>query len=305
VRWVTYLSPAAGAARPGLVSGGRVFGLRAGGQLVDLLGDDGEALQEASAAALGDPLDVVDFQAARLLAPIPQPPSVRDFMAFEAHVRNARGGPVDPGWYELPVFYFSNPASIRGPRDHVAVPPLTTEFDYELEVAAVVGRPGGDLDESDAESYIAGYTIFCDWSSRDLQFREMTQRLGPAKGKDSATTLGPMLVTPDELAPFRGGNAYRLAMRAFVNGVEYSSGDMADIYWTFGQLLAYASRGTRLVPGDIIGSGTVGTGCILELSRLHGSARYPWLKVGDRVQMEIEQLGAIDCVIVDYPAGPS
>ena len=302
MRWVTYRSPSAAAARVGLVSEGRVLGLRSPERLLDLLGDDGETLAGAAESAAADPLDVIAYEAAELMAPVPQPPSVRDFMAFEAHVRNARGGSVDPGWYELPVFYFSNPASIHGPRDPVAVPPLTTQFDFELEVAAVVGRGGRDLDPATAESHIAGYTIFCDWSSRDLQFREMTQMLGPAKGKDSATTLGPMLVTPDELEPHRGGNAYRLGMRASVNGVGYSSGDMGDIHWTFGQLLAYASRGTRLVPGDVIGSGTVGSGCILELSRVHGGDRYPWLAPGDRVRLEIEQLGAIDTTIVDYPA---
>ena len=302
MRWVTYRSPSAGAPRAGLESGGRILGLRSPERLLDLLGDDGETLARAAESATVDPLDVIAYDTAELLAPVPQPPSVRDFMAFEAHVRNARGGSVDPGWYELPVFYFSNPASIHGPRDPVGVPPLTTQFDYELEVAAVVGRGGRDLDPATAEAHIAGYTIFCDWSSRDLQFREMTQMLGPAKGKDSATTLGPMLVTPDELEPHRGGNAYRLAMRASVNGVGYSSGDMGDIHWTFGELLAYASRGTRVVPGDVIGSGTVGSGCILELSRVHGGDRYPWLAPGDRVRLEIEQLGAIDTTIVDYPA---
>src|SRR5204863_6452557 len=170
--------------------------------LISLLGDAGSLLHDAATRAERRPDVVVPLEAARLLAPIPQPPSVRDFYAFEQHVRTARerrGLEMEPDWYELPVFYFSNPASIVGDGDDVAVPPGCTELDYELEVAAVVGRSGRDLDAAAAVDQIAGFTIMNDWSARDLQRREMKLNLGPAKGKDFATTIGPFLVTPDEL----------------------------------------------------------------------------------------------------------
>jgi 2-keto-4-pentenoate hydratase/2-oxohepta-3-ene-1,7-dioic acid hydratase in catechol pathway len=230
------------------------------------------------------------------------PPSVRDFYAFEQHVRTARqrrGLEMDPDWYELPVFYFTNPSAIVGPSDDVAVPPGSEQLDYELEVAAVVGMPGADLDPEQAERHIAGYCVMNDWSARDLQRREMKLSLGPAKGKDFATSLGPYLVTPDELEPFRKDRAYDLAMTASVNGTEYSRASLAEIYWSFGEMLAYASRGTRVVPGDVIGSGTCGTGCILELSLVHGEEAYPWLKPGDEVVLEVERLGRMVNRIVE------
>lgn len=298
MRWATYLSPTDGAEHPGIVAGGALHGLRGSARLIDLLGDRGQRLAEAAERALADPLDVVAETDAVLRAPVPSPPSIRDFMAFEEHVvtsMQAIGQQLDPAWYEIPVFYFTNPAAVHGPCDDVHISPGSTMFDYELEVAAVVGAAGSDLDPADAETHIAGYTILCDWSARDLQMREMRLGLGPAKGKDSATTLGPYLVTPDELGDLD------LAMTASVNGVPYSSGRLADLYWTFGQLLAYASRGTRLVPGDVIGSGTVGTGCILELSRVHGADRYPYLAAGDRVRLQVDGLGAIDSRIHGAP----
>jgi 2-keto-4-pentenoate hydratase/2-oxohepta-3-ene-1,7-dioic acid hydratase in catechol pathway len=184
----------------------------------------------------------------------------------------------------------------------VAIPPGATALDYELEVAAYIGRPGRDIAPEDAEGHIAGYTILNDWSARDLQVVEMRQMLGPAKGKDSATTMGPMFVTPDELEPYRAGNGHRLAMTASVDGKPYSRGDWSTLHWSFGQMIAYASRGTRLVPGDVIGSGTVGTGCILELSRVHGPEAYPYLQPGDEVTLEVEGLGAISNVVV--PGAP-
>jgi 2-keto-4-pentenoate hydratase/2-oxohepta-3-ene-1,7-dioic acid hydratase in catechol pathway len=296
MRWVTYVSPADDAPRPGLLSDSAVHGLRGPQRLLDLLGDDGSALVAAAERALADPAEVVPVEQARLRPPIPVPPSIRDFMAFEAHVRNTRGArglPVDPGWYERPVFYFSNPASVHGPHDDVAISPGSTRFDYELEVAAVIGREGSDLTPARAAEYIAGYLLLADWSARDIQFTEMAQMLGPAKGKDSATSFGPALVTADELAAHRQGQSFSLAMTATVNGVPYSAGNLADLHWSFGQMISYASRGTRVVPGDVIGSGTVGTGCILELSGLHGGDRYPWLKPGDEVRLEAECLGAI------------
>ena len=300
MRWVTYVSPTDGADRVGLVRDGDIIGLPRTARLLDLLGDDGESLALAADEAASDPYEVVAYAGASLRAPIPVPPSIRDFLAFEAHVktvREAQGVGVDPSWYELPVFYFSNPAAVFGPRDSIAISPGSQQFDYELEVAAVVGRGGSDLAPEEAEAHIAGYLVMSDWSARDLQLREMALRLGPAKGKDSATSLGPMLVTPDELEPWRRDGRLRLGMTASVNGVDYSAGNLGDLYWSFGQMMAYASRGTRLVPGDVIGSGTVGTGCILEHSLTHGSDRYPWLKAGDAVTLEVEGLGAIDARI--------
>jgi len=265
-------------------------------RLVDLLGDEGERLNEAGERLRAHPNEVFDISSVRLCAPVPTPPSVRDFYAFEQHVRTARqrrGLEMDPDWYELPVFYFTNPAAIVGPFDDVAVPPGTEQLDYELEVAAVVGMGGADLDPGLAERHIAGFCVMNDWSARDLQRREMRLSLGPAKGKDFATTLGPFLLTPDEIEPYRKGKAYDLEMTATVNGKEYSRASLADIYWSFGEMLAYASRGTRVVPGDVIGSGTCGTGCILELALVHGEEAYPWLKPGDEVALEVEHLGRV------------
>src|SRR5437588_319044 len=188
--------------------------------------------------------------------------------------------------------------ALAGDGDEVAAPPGCTELDYELEVAAVVGRGGADLDPDTAQAGIAGYCVLNDWSARDIQRREMKLSMGPVKGKDFATSLGPVLTTPDELEPFRGDRAFELTMTASVNGREYSRASLDDIYWSFGEMLAYASRGTRLEPGDVIGSGTCGTGCILELSLVHGEDAYPWLRPGDEVTLEVDQLGRIENRVV-------
>lgn len=296
MRWVTYVSPTDGQERAGLLQDGAVLAPDATATLLDLIEADG-GLPAAAAAAERAPAEVVAATGLRLLAPIPRPPAVRDFLAFEEHLANAAKAlgieNLPEAWYEQPVFYFTNPAAICGPDEDIAISPGSTKFDYEVEVAAVIGRGGSDLTPAEAEAHIAGYTILCDWSARDLQKREQTIGLGPVKGKDSATSLGPVLVTPDELEPYRSGNGYTLAMAGSVNGQYYGGGNWGDIYWSFGQMIAYASRGTHLRPGDVIGSGTVGTGCILELSGLHGSERYPWLQPGDTVQIEVEQLGVV------------
>jgi fumarylacetoacetate (FAA) hydrolase len=209
-----------------------------------------------------------------LLAPIPRPPSIRDFFAFEQHVATARanrGSQVPREWYEFPVFYFTNPAAVYGPEAEIPYPEGTRELDYELEIAAVIG--------SDQE--IAGFTVMNDWSARDIQRKEMRVGLGPAKAKDFATSLGPVLVTPDEFA------GTRATMTARVNGEERSRGNLADIHYSWREILAQAVRNTRLYPGDVIGSGTVGTGCILE----HDDGR--WLARGDVVELEIEGIGVL------------
>jgi 2-keto-4-pentenoate hydratase/2-oxohepta-3-ene-1,7-dioic acid hydratase in catechol pathway len=302
VRWSTYLSPTDGRDHVALARDGRLYGLRDVASLVDLLGDGFEERMAAAAErAVADPFEVLDETDAHFRAPIPTPPSIRDFMAFEEHVKTsteALGGTVDPVWYEIPLFYFTNPAATRGPHDDIPVSPGCERFDYELEIAAVIGRAGSDLAPTEAESHIAGYLVLCDWSARDLQAQEMRGLLGPAKGKDGATSFSRHLVTPDELEPHRAGNAYDLAMTAEVNGVPYSRGTFSTIYWSFPELLAYASRGTTLRPGDVIGSGTVGTGCILELSRVHGEERFPWLVPGDRVRLEVEHVGVIESDVV-------
>jgi 2-keto-4-pentenoate hydratase/2-oxohepta-3-ene-1,7-dioic acid hydratase in catechol pathway len=292
MRFATFLAPDSPVERVGVLDGERILALPAGPRMVDLLDD----LPGAGRAASRSPDAVFGLDEVRLLAPVPVPPSVRDFYAFEAHVRTTRatrGLEVDPDWYELPVFYFSNPAAVVGPGDGVPVPPGCDELDYELEVAAVVGRPGADLDPDRAEDHIAGYAVMNDWSARDLQRREMRLGLGPAKGKDFATSLGPVLVTPDELEPYRSDKAFDLAMTARVNGAEWSRGRLSDIHWSFGELLAHASRGTVLRAGDVIGSGTCGTGCILELSAVHGSDAYPWLRAGDVVELSVDGLGTL------------
>ncbi len=223
------------------------------------------------------------------------PPSIRDFYAFEAHVataRRSRGLEMEPDWYELPVFYFSNPHNVLGDGDVVVAPSGCQELDYELEVAAVVGRRCRDLDPASAHEAIAGFTIMNDWSARDLQRREMRLGLGPSKGKDFATSLGPVVVPPSSLPGGPSGRP-QAAMVARVNGDEWSRGELADIHFSWGELLAHASRGSWLEEGDVIGSGTVGTGCILELSLVHGSERFPWLQPGDVVELEVEGIGVL------------
>lgn len=300
MRWLTYLS-SEGRERVGLLRGETVHGLPGDLRLLDLLGDDGERIRAAAQQATDAPAEVVSLDGLHPRPPIPVPPSIRDFMAFEEHVvtsHAAIGLAVDPGWYERPAFYFTNPASLRGARDEIAVPPGSAALDFELEVAAVVGREGADLTPESAEEHIAGFVLFCDWSARDLQSEEMRLHLGPAKGKDFASSLGPWMVTPDELADREASRGFDLEMRASVNGRSYSTGNLADLYWSFGEMLAYASRGTRVVPGDLIGSGTVGTGCILELSAVHGEQAYPYLVPGDRIRLEADRLGAIDAAVV-------
>jgi fumarylacetoacetate (FAA) hydrolase len=231
------------------------------------------------------------------LPPVLRPPSVRDFYAFETHVRNAhrrRGREVPAEWYQMPAFYFSNPASLIGHEQPVRKPPDTDQLDYELELAVIIRREGGDWSLAEAESAIAGFTIMNDWSARDIQRVEMRIGLGPAKAKDFATSLGPWVVTPDELEPWREsdptrGSRWRLTMRAWVNGDLMSEGNAAEMYWSFAELIAHASRNTRLQIGDVIGSGTVGTGCLLE--RPEGSHR--WLQPGDIVELEIEGIGRL------------
>lgn len=272
--------------------------------LIDLLRLGQGALADLRAAlASADPQGPAAYPArmADLLSPIPTPPSVRDFYAFEQHVKAARArrkAEMIPEWYQIAVFYFSNPAAIQGPEADVPYPADSQELDFELEIAAVIGQEGRDIPAAEATPYIAGYMVMNDWSARDLQREEMKMNLGPAKGKDFATSLGPWLVTPDELDDRRSGSGaderYDLTMLGRINGREISRANFRDIYFTFAQMIEQASRHVTLRVGDVIGSGTCGTGCILEL----GPENVPWLKPDDVVEMEIERLGVLRNQIV-------
>jgi len=238
--------------------------------------------------------NLIPLNEARLHAPVPRPPTLRDFYAFEQHVKAAnqnRGREVPENWYKFPVFYFTNPNSIFGPDEEVPYPPYTQALDYELEIAAIIGKAGVNINPEDAPKHIFGYTIFNDWSARDVQREEMKVALGPAKGKDFASSLGPVIATAEELASETTGKpgVYEAAMVARVNGEERSRGNFKDIYWSFGQIIARASESVMLYPGDVIGSGTVGTGCLLELTQAQG----PWLQPGDVIELEIEGIGIL------------
>jgi fumarylacetoacetate (FAA) hydrolase len=222
----------------------------------------------------------------RLLAPVPEPPSVRDFYAFEGHVAAGaarRGREIAPYWYEAPAFYFSNPASILGPGESLQRPAVTSMLDFELEIAAVIGADRGELG-------IFGFTLMNDWSARDVQASEVTVGLGPAKAKDFGISLGPWLVTPDEL-PYREG---RLHVKATVevNGERVASGNASEKHYTWPDLISHAARDTRLRPGDVIGSGTLTGGCLLEF----GTDR--WIQPGDVVALEAEGLGRLETPVV-------
>jgi fumarylacetoacetate (FAA) hydrolase len=267
--------------------------------LLPLLQAGNAALQDAGRSAIsrgaGD--EVGDLQ---FLSPIAVPPTFRDFYAFEQHVkagRSWRGLEMDPAWYEIPVFYFSNPYAFRG-EGPVPMAPGATKFDFELEVAAVVTRAGTDLTPAEAEDAIGGFCVLNDWSARDIQQHEMTLSMGPVKGKDTATGMGPYFVTKDELADFREGTGYKLRMSCSVNGATYSDAVWSDVHWSFAEMAAYASRGTSIRPGDVLGSGTCGTGCILELSRSADGEKYPWLKPGDEVVASVEALGDLRNTVV-------
>jgi 2-keto-4-pentenoate hydratase/2-oxohepta-3-ene-1,7-dioic acid hydratase in catechol pathway len=288
--------------RCGVVVDDLLFRFPAGVTTLDLLRSG--TLHEAGAAAIAEG-DTVPLAGLRLLPPV-DAPTVRDFVAFEEHVEGmvaaAPGNPgVPPEWFEAPTFYFTNPYALVGSGDDVPVPPGCHLLDFELEVAAVIGRTGSDLSAEDAREHIAGYTILNDWSARDLQRREMRVNLGPCKGKDFASTLGPVLVTADELESYRDGDGFlRLGMTVAVNGVEVGRDLLSNMGWPFEDLVAYASRGTEIRPGDVLGSGTCGNGgCLAELWGLRGETRPPALVPGDVVTMTVEGIGTITNTVVE------
>ena len=234
-----------------------------------------------------------------MLPPVPDPPAFRDFYAFEQHVKAARklrGLEMNPDWYKIPIFYFSNPNCCYGHQAEIPYPNKTTELDFELEFAIIIGNGGINIKKENAENVIAGYTILNDWSSRNLQREEMPMSLGPAKGKDFASSFGPYMVTPDELDDSWGDDGkLHLRMTCHVNDKLISDGNTNDLYHSFGSMIERASLNTSLLPGEYIGSGTVGTGCILELRPENTGG---WLKKGDVIRLEIEKLGVLENKII-------
>jgi len=297
MRYLTFVAPGEQRTRLGaLIAEDRVVSLARGDLPTDMLSfiQAGADIWETAEAVARSTQSVWPLDQVTVKAPLQNPPTLRDFYAFETHVKTAnrnRGREVPEEWYEFPVFYFTNPHTIQGPGEDVTLPAYTQALDYELEVAAVIGKPGRDITAEKAMEHIFGFTIMNDWSARDVQRKEMKVGLGPAKGKDFATSLGPWIVTPDELArrAAKRPGVYHAAMVARVNGEERSRGDWNDIYYSFGELIARASEGVTLLAGDVIGSGTVGTGCLLEITKGEG----PWLKRGDVVELEVEGIGTL------------
>ncbi|MGZ4584810.1 MAG: fumarylacetoacetate hydrolase family protein [Mycobacterium sp.] len=298
MKWVTYLD--ADGERTGVLSGDAIYAMPAGVTLLDLIGRGADGLRAAGEEALRAPAATVPLGEVRLLAPIPHPPSIRDSLCFLDHMRNCQaamgaGRTLADTWYRIPAFYFACPATVLGPYDDAPTAPGSAWQDFELEIAAVIGTGGRDLSVDEAERAIIGYTIFNDWSARDLQQMESQLGIGQGKGKDSGVTLGPYLVTPDELEPYRRPSyPGRLDLRvtALVNDAVIGSGSTAQMDWTFGEVISYASRGVTLAPGDVIGSGTVPTCTLVEHLNPTTLDSFPgWLHDGDVVTLQVQGLG--------------
>lgn len=262
-------------------------------------GDGQREILEIAAARerldpIGEPRSLVDVE---LQLPVPRPPSVRDFLTFERHfeimLRDADGN-LPAAWYDAPAFYFTSPHDLIADGGTVE-PPDTHALDYELEVAVVIAKDGRNLTPEQAVDHIAGYALFNDFSARDIQSRELTIGLGPSKCKDFGGALGPALVTPDEV-PGRPGRPEGTA-RARVNGRTYSEGEVSDMRFDFAQMIAHASTASRVRAGDVLGSGTVATGCIAELSKTYGESAYPWLQAGDVVELSHDALGTLTTAV--------
>ena len=286
-------------------------GVLQAGNIVDvtgLVGSNGHTIRDVRGLLeLGDsPIERVrealdkDTSASRLplsgtklLSPIVQPPTVRDFIVFEEHASSQGTREPNEVWYRMPVFYFSNPLCIYGPDAEIPFPSASSQFDYELEIGCVIGKEGRDVPAADAMDHIAGFTLFNDWSSRDLQVDEMAFGLGPAKGKDTASSIGPWLVTTDEMLPYLKDGRLDLRCQVRVNGQNWlKDGSAKDAYFSFADMIERASKDSRIVPGDIIGSGTVGGGSIREAIRKgYEGARF--LEPGDVVEHEVEVIGVL------------
>lgn len=295
MRFVKALTPAG--PRVGVLTSDDSVVLAADGSRIE---DHLEDLGAFGAAIIATPGAEEPLASLELLKPV-DPPSMRDFMVFEEHVlpswRNSgleRGPDV---WYERPIGYFSNVASLRGPREAIEIPGGSERLDFELEVGAIVSRTLCSVTPEEAGAAIAGYLVLCDWSARDVQFHEMEGRLGPFKGKDFASSLGPVLVTPDQIESRRSGTGFDLRMTASVNGREYGHDHWSSAYWSFHDLISYASWNSVVEAGALIGSGTCQGGCIVELSARHSPEQFPYLQPGDEVELSIETMGAVTATI--------
>jgi len=305
----------------GVVVDERIYNLQHAGRLLSIQGavtmkellDGGEKAMEAAREIVfriaGGKVELpsMGWGEADIMAPVPQPTSCRDGYAFRQHVEAARRNrkvEMIPEFDEYPIFYFTNHNAIQGPGDIWCMPDHFRQLDFELEAAVVIGRKGRNIKASAADSYIAGYMIMNDMSARQLQMEEMKLNLGPAKGKDFSTVIGPWLVTPEELEPFltsakpgHTGARYNLNMECSVNGVKVSQGNLSQMDWTFAEIIERCAYGADILPGDVIGSGTVGTGCFLELNgtgKLHDpDYKVQWLQEGDVVEMTIDGLGCL------------
>src|ERR1700758_967792 len=294
MKWVTFKDN--NGERAGVLAGDEIHPLQPGVSWLELIGHGADRLREAGEGALRSaptvPLDQVT-----LAAPIPRPPSIRDSLCFLDHMRNCQaamgGGRVlKDTWYRIPAFYFACPSTVLGPYDDASMAPGSAWQDFELETAAVIGTAGKDLSVADAEQAIIGYMIFNDWSARDLQQLEGQLAIGQAKGKDSSVKLGPYLVTPDELEPYRRDGRLDLQVTALVNDTVIGSGSTAQMDWSFGELISYISRGVMLRPGDVIGSGTVPTCTLVEHLSPTALESFPgWLRDGDVVTLQVQGLG--------------
>jgi 2-keto-4-pentenoate hydratase/2-oxohepta-3-ene-1,7-dioic acid hydratase in catechol pathway/glyoxylase-like metal-dependent hydrolase (beta-lactamase superfamily II) len=295
MKWVTYRG--ADGERTGVLSGDMVYAMPPGVALLDLIGRGADRLRQAGEDAQGSPSEVVQLGEVTLLAPIPRPPSIRDSLSFLDHMRNCQaalgaGRVLSDTWYRIPAFYFACPVTVLGPYDDAPTAPGSAWQDFELEIAAIIGTSGKDLTVEQAEQAIIGYTIFNDWSARDLQRLESQLAIGQGKGKDSGVTLGPYLVTPDELEPYRRDDRLDLQVTALVNDTVIGSGSTAQMDWSFGEVISYVSRGVTLRPGDVIGSGTVPTCTLIEHLSPTAPGSFPgWLHDGDVVTLQVQGLG--------------
>jgi 2-keto-4-pentenoate hydratase/2-oxohepta-3-ene-1,7-dioic acid hydratase in catechol pathway len=304
MRFATYALADGADERCGVVDGDMIHPLPEGTALLSLIDAGPATLLAAGRAAVdGTASAPVPVANVHLLPPF-RPRSIRDFVAFEAHIEGvvrAQEGrsEVPPPWYEAPAFYFTNPHACIGAHDDVEVFPGSERFDFECEVGAVLGTPGRDLTPAEADAAIIGYTIFNDWSARDIQQREGRLPFGFAKGKDGAHTLGPWLVTADELERYRTGDGYLdLTMTIELNGEVLSRDSLASASWTFGEMIAYASAGTQVAAGDVFASGTCGGGCLAELWGRAGRREPPPLSDGDVVTLTVEGIGAVSNRVV-------
>ncbi len=307
MRWVTFRVGTDD--RVGVLSDDVIHALPPGRQLLDLVALGADGLREEGDRALREPAEVVRLPDATLRPPIPRPPSIRDSLCFLDHMRNCQdamggGRTLKDTWYRIPAFYFANPSAVFGPYDEVPGAPGSVWQDFELEIAAVIGGPGGaDLTVAQAEQAIIGYAIFNDWSARDLQMLEGQLGIGQAKGKDSGITLGPYLVTPDELASYLNDGKVSLDVTALVNDEVVGSGNTGAMDWTFAEVISYASRGVTLHPGDVFGSGTVPTCTLVEhlkIAELQNFRR--WLRDGDEVTLRVQGLGETRNIVRHRPA---